>query len=148
MTDAAMWRKYLGLLEGLGRTLEELTGLEQAKAQAVGRGDLPAVEEIMKREQVISLSLRGLDQRRERMLGELGLSGLPLRELAGRAPEALYGETKDAAEALRQKYEVFQAASEVARHTLEVNLRAIEKIQKAQDAPPEGDRPHQADFRV
>ena len=49
---------------------------------------------------------------------------------------------------MRQKYDVFQDASEVARHTLECNLRAIEKMQKAQDAPPEEAQPHQADFRV
>lgn len=65
MTDTAMWRKYLSLLESLGGTLEELTGMEQEKTKAVSKGDLPAVEELMKREQVISLSLRGLEQRRE-----------------------------------------------------------------------------------
>ena len=140
MTDTAMWRKYLSLLESLGGALEELTGMEQEKTKAVSKGDLPAVEELMKREQVISLSLRGLEQRRGRMLREM--------ELAGHAPEELYQETKDAAETLRQKYDVFQAASEVARHTLECNLRAIEKMQKAQDAPPEEAQPHQADFRV
>ena len=90
----------------------------------------------------------GLEQLRERMLREMELAGVPLRELAGHAPEELYQETKDAAETLRQKYDVFQAASEVARHTLECNLRAIEKMQKAQDAPPEEAQPHQADFRV
>ena len=148
MTDTAMWRKYLSLLESLGGTLEELTGMEQEKTKAVSKGDLPAVEELMKREQVISLSLRGLEQRRERMLREMERAGVPLRELAGHAPEELYQETKDAAETLRQKYDVFQAASEVARHTLECNLRAIEKMQKAQDAPPEEAQPHQADFRV
>ena len=142
MTDTAMWRKYLSLLESLGGTLEELTGMEQEKTKAVSKGDLPAVEELMKREQVISLSLRGLEQRRERMLREMELAGVPLRELAGHAPEELYQETKDAAETLRQKYDVFQAASEVARHTLECNLRAIEKMQKAQDAPPEEAQPH------
>ena len=105
MTDTAMWRKYLSLLESLGGTLEELTGMEQEKTKAVSKGDLPAVEELMKREQVISLSLRGLEQRRERMLREMELAGVPLRELAGHAPEELYQETKDAAETLRQKYD-------------------------------------------
>ena len=50
MTDTAMWRKYLSLLESLGGTLEELTGMEQEKTKAVSKGDLPAVEELMKRE--------------------------------------------------------------------------------------------------
>ena len=38
-------------------------------------------------------------------------------------------EVKAAAERLRQQYSVFQAASEVARNTLECNLRAIEQLQ-------------------
>lgn len=148
MTDLELWRKYLGLLESLGGTLEELTGLEQAKTQSVSKGDLPAVEDIMKREQVISLSLRGLDQKRDKMLAEMGLVGVPLRELALHGPEPMYQEVKAASEKLRRRYEMFQAASQVARDTLECNLRAIENLQRAQNAPPEEDRPHQADFRV
>ncbi|MDE7221108.1 MAG: flagellar protein FlgN [Oscillospiraceae bacterium] len=148
MTDMELWQKYLALLESLGRTLEELTELERTKTKAVSSGDLEGVEACMKKEQVVSLSLRGLDQKRDRMLAEMGLTGVPLRELAANAPEAMFHQVKDAAEKLRQQYGVFQSASEVAMDTLECNLRAIERIQKAQEAPPEDQRPHQADFRV
>ena len=148
MTDLELWRKYLALLESLGGTLEELTGLEQAKTQAVSKGDLPAVEDTMKREQVISLSLRGLDQKREKLLAALGLTGVPLRDLAERAPESVRMEAKAAAEKLRQKYEVFQSASDVARNTLECNLHAIEKLQKAHEVQPEERSLRQSDFRA
>ena len=146
MMDTGMWQKYLTLLGGLGKTLEELTELERTKTKAVSNGDLAGVEACMKREQVVNLSLRGTDQKRDRMLAEMGLTGVPLRELADHAPEELYYQTKDAAEKLRQQYDVFRSASQVARDTLECNLRAIEKIQKAQDMLPEEQRPHQADF--
>ena len=148
MMDLALWRDYLKLMDTLGNTLEQLTELERTKAAAVSRGDLPAVEELMKREQVFSLSLRGMDQKRDRMLRQMGLEGVHLRDLASRAPDEMYQEVKAAAEKLRRKYEAFQAASQVARDTLECNLRAIENIQRAQDVPPEEGRPHQADFRV
>ncbi len=144
--DAGIWKKYLALMESLGNTLDQLAGLEQTKAKAVSQGDLPGVEECMKKEQVVSLSLRGMDQKRDKMLAEMGLHGIHLRELADHAPQELYYETKDAAEKLRQRYEMYQAASKVAMDTLECNLRAIERIQKAQCAPPEEDRPPQADF--
>ena len=144
--DAGIWKKYLALMESLGKTLEQLAALEQTKAKAVSQGDLPGVEECMKKEQVVSLSLRGLDQKRDKMLAEMGLTGVHLRELAAHAPEEMYYETKDAAEKLRQQYEMYQAASKVAMDTLECNLRAIERIQKAQSAPPEEDRPPQSDF--
>lgn len=142
------WGEYLTLLETLGGKLEELTDLERTKALAVGRSDLEELEECMKREQVMSLSLRGLDQKREKLLAALGLTGVPLRDLAERAPEGVRMEAKAAAEKLRQKYEVFQSASDVARNTLECNLHAIEKLQKAHEVQPEERSLRQSDFRA
>ena len=142
------WGEYLTLLETLGGKLEELTDLERTKAVAVGRSDLEGLEECMKREQVMSLSLRGLDQKREKLLAALGLTGVPLRDLAERAPESVRMEAKAAAEKLRQKYEVFQSASDVARNTLECNLHAIEKLQKAHEVQPEERSLRQSDFRA
>lgn len=142
------WGEYLTLLETLGGKLEELTDLERTKALAVGRSDLEELEECMKREQVMSLSLRGLDQKREKLLAALGLTGVPLRDLAERAPESVRMEAKAAAEKLRQKYEVFQSASDVARNTLECNLHAIEKLQKAHEVQPEERSLRQSDFRA
>lgn len=146
--DAALWKKYLALLDSLGGTLEKLTEIERTKTQAVSRGDLDAVDQCMKQEQVISLSLRGTDQKRDKMLVQLGLTGVPLRDLAEHAPAELAMEAKAAAERLRRKYEVFQSASEVARNTLECNLRAIEKLQKAQEEALPEDPSRKADFRA
>ena len=146
--DAGSWQKYLALMEKLGATLEQLSELEKAKTRAVSKGDLPGVEECMKKEQVISLSLRGMDQKRDKMLAEMGLAGVHLRDLAAHAPKELYQETKAAAEKLRQQYEMYQASSKVAMDTLECNLRAIEQIQKAQSVLPGEERPHQSDFTI
>ena len=148
MMDMAIWGDYLRLLDKLGDTLEQLTEIERTKTAAVGRGDLKGVEEGMKREQVVSLSLRGTEQKREKMLAQLGLSGVPLRELEERGPRETHMETRRVVESLRRKYEVFQSASDVARNTLECNLHAIEQMQRAKDAPPEEDHPRRADFRA
>ena len=140
MMDMAVWQEYLKLLDNLGNTLEKLTEIERSKTAAVSGGNLHGVEECMKQEQVISLSLRGMDQ--------LGLTGVPLRELEARGPRETHMETRRTVEALRRKYDVFRSASEVARNTLECNLHAIEQVQKAKDAPPLEDQPRQADFRA
>ncbi len=104
----------------------------------------------MKREQVASLTLRGLDQKRDKLLAGMGLAGVPLRDMPERAPQDIRQEVKEAAERLRRKYELFQSASDVARNTLECNLHAIEKLQKAQDAPhpEEQEQLRQSDFRA
>lgn len=146
------WQDYLKLLGGLSKTLGELTQVERDKNDAAVRGDLSGVEACMKREQVLSLSLRGYDQKRERMLEALGMRGVPLSRLEEHSPEEIRLEARAAAEELRRQYDQFRAASEVARDTLELNLRAIEKIQAAQAgdaAQAEEDRKiHQTDFRA
>ena len=145
-----IWEEYRRLLSGVADTLERLTGVEQKKTAAVSVGDLETVNQCMKEEQVLSLSLRGADQKRERMLREMGLDGVPLRELLDHCPEEEYFDTKKVVERLQGKYTVLQAASQVARDTLECHLRAIEKVQKEYNGGeplPEQPRP-QADFRA
>ena len=143
---AAQWTDYLRHLRELTKTIGQLTGVEQEKLDAVGRGDLEAC---MKREQVLSLALRGADQKRAVLLRELGLEGVPLRDLQKHAPKELDLEVKEAAEALRSQYDVFQAVSQAARNALECNLRAIETLQKQQGQPASGEgRSHQTDFRA
>ena len=94
MMDMAVWQEYLKLLDNLGNTLEKLTEIERSKTAAVSGGNLHGVEECMKQEQVISLSLRGMDQKREKMLAQLGLTGVPLRELEARGPRETHMETR------------------------------------------------------
>ena len=148
----ASWQDYLKLMRSLSKTLGDLTEVEHDKNAAAARGDLRGVEECMKREQVLSLTLRGYDQKRETMLAQLGLRNVTLKELERHSPPDLRMETKAAVEELRRQYELFQAASEVTRDTLEVNLRAIERIQAARagDSAEAAERRknHQTDFRA
>ena len=146
--DLALWREYLGQLDRLGETLEQLTALEREKAVAVGRGDLETVDACMKREQVFSLNLRGFDQKREKLLAKLGLTGSTLRQLEEQAPPEVQLDAKRTAERLRQRYQVFRSASEVARNALECNLHAIEKAQRRQPGEPPSGGARQSDFRA
>ena len=149
MMELSLWREYLEQLEKLGDTLEQLTVIEREKTAAVSRGDLNAVDACMKREQVFSLNLRGFDQKREKLLAKMGLTGSTLRQLEDQAPPEALLETKQTAERLRQRYQVFRSASDVARNILECNLHEIEKIQREKTAG--GDTPpaaQQTDFRV
>lgn len=149
--DIALWREYLGQMDRLGETLEQLTAVEREKTAAVGQGDLAAVDACMKKEQVFSLNLRGFDQKREKLLAKMGIAGATLRQLEDLAPEEVRLETRETAQRLRQRYEVFRSASEVAMNALECNLHAIEKMQKdrgVQDAPAAPGEVRQADFRA
>ena len=149
--ELALWKEYLAQMERLGETLEQLTAVEREKTAAVGRGDLNAVDACMKREQVFSLNLRGFDQKREKLLAKMGLSkSTTLRQIEELAPPEALLETKQVVEKLRQRYQIFQSASEVAMNTLECYLHAIEKMQQSKGVPTEhvpGDI-LQSDFRA
>ncbi len=148
----AAWQDYLKLMRNLSRSLGELAQVERDKNVAASNGDLQGVEECMKREQVLSLTLRGYDQKRDAILAGLGLQGMTLSRMVESSPAELRLETKAVAEELRRQYEIFQTASRVARNTLEVNLRAIEHMQAVQtgDAAEaeESRKNHQTDFRA
>ena len=148
----ANWQDYLKLMRSLTRTLEELAQVERDKNAAASAGDLRGVEECMKREQVLSLTLRGYDQKRDALLAGLGLTGVTLSQLEDHSPPELQLETKRVVEELRRQYALFQNASQVARDTLEINLRAIERMQAVQagDAAEAAEqrRDHQTDFRA
>ena len=121
-------REYFRYMEQLGGTLDQLSALAQEKTAAVRRDDLLAVDGCMKREQALSLSLRALDRKREKLLTDMGLRDLKLSEFAQHCPEELRQEAKTAAEKLRIRYALYRSAADVARTTLECNLHQIEKL--------------------
>ena len=122
------YREYFRFMEQLGSLLDELTELAREKTAAVRRDDLLAVDGCMKREQALSLSLRSMDKKRDKLLGELGLKNVTLSGLAQQCPPELRLEAKEASEKLRDRYALYRSAADVARTTLEFNLHQVEKI--------------------
>ncbi len=124
----ADWDALLTLLRNITAALEELTGIEQAKTQAVVHGNREAVEQCMKKEQTMSLKLRGFDKKRDVLLQKLNMSGVPLKNIMDHCPDGAEEETREVSGALRRQYAIFQSASQVAQDALECNLHIIEKI--------------------
>ena len=133
---AVSFEQYFAFLRELGQTLEQLTALTKEKTEAVRRDDLGAVNDCMKREQALSLSLRSMDVKREKMLAELGMTGVPLSGLTAHCPAELRLEARQVEEELRNRLAVYRSAANVARATLEISLHQIEQM-----IDEEGDRP-------
>ena len=129
--DMSDHQAYLKLLRELGGCLDRLGELSEQKAQTVRADDLLAMDEVLKQEQVLSLSLRGLEQ------AKLELTDVPLIELPGRYPAELEDEAKRTVEDLRNTYKVFRARADMARGLLELNLHQIDKMIIAAGAHPD-----------
>ena len=130
------YREYFAFMDQLGGTLEKLTELAKEKTVAVRRDDLLAVDDCMKREQALGLSLRAMDKKRDKLLAAIGLENVTLSGLAQHCPEELRQEARAAADKLRERYDLYRSASDVARTTLECNLHQIERMMADEaDAP-------------
>jgi arginyl-tRNA synthetase len=121
------YAEYLATLDQLGQELDQLSTLARKKADAVRHDDLEALNQVLKQEQAMSLAIRGLERRRQNEVKELGLSDNRLTRLAEQYPESMRLEAKEVVEQLQRKYQIYQSASEVARHTLECSLHEIER---------------------
>ena len=105
-----IYEAYFTLLGKIGELLDRLSELARTKNVAAQRGDVLTVNECMKEEQSIGLTLRRMDQQRDKLLATLGLQGVPLSALPRRCPPA---------------------QRQAARATLECSLHNVEKLIEA-----------------
>ena len=94
------------------------------------------MDEVLKQEQALSLNLRGLELRRQKLAPQLGLEGVPLSGLPERCPSELRDEARKTAAALRKSYEIYRSYSNMARNTLELNLHQIDKYLESAGVDP------------
>ncbi|WP_122789950.1 flagellar export chaperone FlgN [Intestinibacillus sp. Marseille-P6563] len=117
------------LMQDLTKTLTQLTAVQKDVASAVHTDDLTALGECMKKENVLALTLRNIDQKREKVQQQLGLEGVKLSELPGKvSDEEARPKVKQTAEELQAQYRVMQSAAEVARSALECSLYEVENM--------------------
>ena len=126
-----LYEAYFTLLEKFGECLDHLSELAKRKRIAASRGDVLTVNECMREEQTVGLTLRHMDQRRVKLLTALGLESVPLSGLADHCPPAQRQTARAAAETLRKKSELYRAASDAARSALECSLHTVEKLIEA-----------------
>ena len=138
------YKDYLALLSELEQTMESLTKLQSRKIEAVRSHDLDELNECMKQEQAVSLSLRGMEHRRDKLLKELGMSGISIREMTVRCPAEHREATAAATEQLLRQYEQLHSAQEAARTVVEKDLRRVNRELEHQGVEIEPEAGYQA----
>ena len=126
-----LYQEYLTLLNETSHTLAQLTETAGQKAAAVRQDDLAQLNEVIKKEQALSLALRGCEQKRLALLSHLELGDLPLTALADRYPPALRPAAKAATETLQRNFTLYRSAADTARNLLELNLHQIDQYLSA-----------------
>ena len=141
---------YLSFLSDLRQALDTLAALEQDKIKAIQAGDLAALDEYMKIEQVATLDLRGREQKRADLLKQLGLEQISLRDLPSHCSPQYRGQATEISQQVLRSYKVLSSAQQAARTLMESNLRHIQKeLDRRQDAKQiPTPKKSQTDFRV
>lgn len=143
-------QEYLTLLEGLCGTLDRLTEIARKKIDATRQSDLMALNECMKQEQVVTLSLKTIEKKRQGLLSAMQLENVPLNRLWEHYPEELRPRCREVTESLRSRYQLYESAANAARTLMERALRDIEKMMPPDESTPPGETPPQVrtDFRA
>ena len=147
--------EYLNFLEELEHTLQQLVDVEQKKSAAVSARDLDALNDCMKREQAFSMTLKGFEQKRARLLAALGLEDVSLRELPSRCPPEHREAARRMSERLINQYRILSSAQEPSRILMEGRPGAAEggrrRRGRGEEGPPPASPPGPAtppDLRV
>lgn len=130
------FRAYLAVLDSVRDGLARLTELAHQKIDAVQNDDLMLLNEVLNQEQALSLTFRGLEQKRDQLIREMGLEGVPLSRLAEHFPPETREEAGKAVRALEEQNRVYRAVADRARDMLEHNLREIERTLASMGAAP------------
>ncbi len=149
-----IYNEYLTLLTDLGRTLSQLTEATEKKIDATKADDLQKLDQCIKQEQVLSLSLRSIEKKQSDYLARMGLEGVPLSGLSAHYPQQLRALAQKKAEEVRQIYDRYVSASQAARMIMESTLHQIDvmliraeaEAEAAKQAP--GKSPMKADIRA
>ena len=135
-----LYEQYLQLLAEIEGVITQLNEVEKRKIDAVHKDDLLAVDECIRQDQAISLTMRSLESRRRKQLTELGLSEVKLSGLAAAFPADLRQQAAVAAERLQNAYHDYNSISAAARNALERGLREIDRMMQ----PPQPVQPPEA----
>lgn len=125
MRDLSAFEKVIRQLIEL---FDRIIPLEQSKLEAVSQKKVELLEEIIKKEQAEVMTLRGLDQKRERIQAELGWKDLTFRNILKEVPEEQQLELQGLFDELSERVTTFQTVTESSKTMIEVNLHAINQM--------------------
>ena len=118
---------FIAVIDDFIEVIDKLIMLNKEKIEVAKANDIFSMDEIIKREQAISLKLKGIEKKRKSVQMELGFENMTFSQII----EDMYGETK---EILNTKYflltdKVIQLKKEqdLSQDYIKLNLYKIEK---------------------
>ena len=126
------------MLEGFACSIEQLTDtirniarIEEEKAEAASQGRHDRMDDILKREQVYILKLRGLEQKRLRLADAMGFKGLTFRQILNQATQEQEDRLSPLFTDLDSQVGYLKEVKDTAERMIHVRLREFNQILSA-----------------
>lgn len=133
--------ELFSLMNQISDRLEKLTELARQKNIAAHNDDVLALNEIINREQAEALAFRGYEHKRQGLMKALNLNGVSLSELPQHCSEEYREQAQQCARRLKERFDLYQGCAEIARKTMETNVKDIEHLLKDMGKQDENDGP-------
>lgn len=114
------------LFDRFSDLFDQMCALQHDKVQAVHSDDIQALDLCMQREQAMILQLRGFQRQKDALHKALGISGVPLRQVARHLPADVQNRIAEPISRFETAYQLYQSASAASRAALESALYEIE----------------------
>lgn len=120
--------ELMQLFDKMGGLFDQLILFEEKKAECISQNDIDGLDSFMNEEQALLLKLRGLDQRREKLLTDMGFQDQTFRQLIrsseGKEQEALQSHF----ETLSDKTGRLKTAIDFTKKLIELHQHGIETL--------------------
>ena len=146
--------KLANLMKEYIKLFDQFQPLEEEKLQAAEAEDLAKLEQCMNKEQAFSLALRGIENKREKMLKENGQEGMTLKEIIDKFYQEQKNELLEIYDEMDRKMSLFKSTNDSAMTIIQVRLRNIDNTIKVsqqiynQNGDIEGSEHHLTNIKV
>ena len=130
------------LFDDFTKLFDQLSTLQQEKIQAAHEDDLQALEHCMQQEQALSLQIRGMQRKKDKLHQALGLENVSLRELPQHLSAADRAQIAPSSTRFQAAYELYNSAAAASRAVLEGILHELDKaLEEASKTAPQAQAP-------
>lgn len=119
--------EFLKIIKELSEVLTELIAYSEIKVDAAQSNKVSMVDDCLKKEQALVMKFRGFEQKREKLMEDLGFSGKSFQEILSIIEEAKREEAIVAFEGLSQKVQMLQILQAELDVLMKLNIRELEQ---------------------
>lgn len=122
--------KLLEILEESAELYKNFLELEYKKYDTVIKNDIDTLDDIVSKEQVFYLQMRGNEQKREKVIGDMGYKDMSLKEIIQANDKADTRNLNDKYEELCKLIIDVKKISSLCKTLIEVRMHRIDKVMK------------------